>query len=76
MSDTHSTEFEMLASQKPEELNSKKDYHAIIKIYDFPSMNSYLKSKLIYWMRELADSIEKEEKQEDFNDIFTARMMK
>lgn len=76
MSKTHATEFEMMASQKLEDLNKNVDYHAIIRIYDLPTMNSYRKSKLIYWMRELADAIEKEEKQEDFAEVYTVRMMK
>lgn len=76
MSNTHATESELIASQKLEDLNKNIDYHAIIKIYDLPKMNSYRKSRLVEWMRELADAIDKEEKQEDFAEVYTVRMMK
>ena len=76
MSNTHATESEMMSSQKLEDLNRNIDYHAIIRIYDLPKMNSYRKSRLVEWMRELADAIDKEEKQEDFDVVYTVRLMK
>lgn len=76
MNTNEPTKFEILASKKLEELNANMDYHAIIKIYNLPTMTSYRKSRLIEWMRETADAIEKEEEQKDFDVVFTVRLMK
>ena len=57
----------------------KKDYNAIIKIYDIPTMNSYKRMKLSQWLRQTAedvDNLEKEGNASEFNKIYTLKLMK
>jgi len=57
----------------------KRDYHARILIYDLPTMSEYWKSKLAIWLRDTADSIEKDatgEKASDFAKIYSLKLIK
>lgn len=53
----------------------EKDYHAKAIIYGLPTMNKYLKRRLVKWLKAMISDLEKEPPK-DFAERYTLRLMK